>query len=72
VEVLRGDLDLQEWQVLYREWFPGASAPGEATVDWTDEAPPARCLYYLRVRQRDFVHGRVAMAWSSPVWVDSG
>lgn len=70
VEVLRGDLDRQDWQVMHRQWFPGARAPTEAQVDWTDEHPPAHCLYYLRVRQRDLVHGRVAMAWSSPIWVN--
>jgi hypothetical protein len=70
VEVLRGDVDAQTWQVVHRQWFGGASAPLEASVDFVDEAPVAHALYYLRVRQRDFVHGRVAMAWSSPVWVD--
>jgi hypothetical protein len=72
VEVLRGDLETQQWQVVHRRWFGGASAPLEAQVDFVDEAPVAHALYYLRVRQRDLVHGRVAMAWSSPVWVDRG
>ena len=27
VEVLRGDLDAQRWQVVHRRWFGGASAP---------------------------------------------
>lgn len=70
IEVLRGDLERQEWQVVYREWFPGAGAPRETAVTWRDEAPPARGLYYVRLRQRDLVNGRVAMAWSSPVWVE--
>ncbi|HEX2513671.1 MAG TPA: DUF3604 domain-containing protein [Chloroflexota bacterium] len=70
VEVLRGDLDGQEWRVAHREWFSGMGAPRALELDWSDPAPPARGLYYLRVRQRDLVHGRVAMAWSSPVWVD--
>ena len=39
-------------------------------MGWWRFAPPARGLYYVRVRQRDLVHGRVAMAWSSPVWVE--
>jgi hypothetical protein len=69
VEVLRGDLDAHEWRVAHRQWFAGG-APMELALDWTDEAPPVRGLYYLRVRQRDIVHGRVAMAWSSPVWVE--
>ena len=70
VEVLRGDVDAQTWSVAYREWFGGASAPLEAAVNWTDPSPVPHALYYLRVRQRDFIHGRVAVAWSSPVWVD--
>jgi hypothetical protein len=68
VEILRADLDAQEWTVAHRQWWAG-SAPTALTLDWTDPAPPARGLYYLRLRQRDLVHGRVAMAWSSPVWV---
>lgn len=70
LEVLRANMDAQAWRIVHRQWFPGGSAPLRATVDWTDAAPPARALYYLRVRQRDLIHGRVAMAWSSPVWVD--
>jgi hypothetical protein len=69
LDVLRGDLDAHEWRVAHRQWFAG-DAPLELVLDWTDDAPPAHGLYYLRVRQRDIVHGRVAMAWSSPVWVD--
>jgi hypothetical protein len=72
VEVLRGDMDGQRWTVAHRQWFGGASAPLEATVEWADAQPVAQALYYLRVRQRDMVHGRVAMAWSSPVWVTRG
>ena len=26
-------------------------------------------IYYVRLRQRGQVRGRVVMAWSSPVWV---
>jgi hypothetical protein len=69
VEILRGDLEAKEWRVAHREWFAG-NAPMELAFDWTDDAPPAQGLYYVRVRQRDIVHGRVAMAWSSPVWVE--
>ncbi len=29
-------------------------------------------IYYLRLRQRSAVRGRVVMAWSSPVWVNAG
>jgi len=69
VEILRADLDVQEWQIAYREWWAG-NAPTTYTLEWTDPTPPARGLYYLRLRQRELIHGRVAMAWSSPVWVE--
>ncbi|HEV2121802.1 MAG TPA: DUF3604 domain-containing protein, partial [Chloroflexota bacterium] len=68
VEILRGDLDSKTWQVVERQWFSG-NAPMGLTLDWTDSDPPAQGMYYVRVRQRDIVHGRIAMAWSSPVWV---
>ena len=68
VEILRADLDAQEWTVAQRQWWAGG-APTGLTLDWSDPAPPARGLYYVRLRQRELVHGRVAMAWSSPVWV---
>ena len=69
VEILRADLDAQEWTVAKRHWWAGG-APTVFPLDWTDEAPPRRGLYYIRLRQREIVHGRVAMAWSSPVWVE--
>ena len=28
-------------------------------------------IYYLRLRQRSQVRGRIVMAWSSPVWVNA-
>lgn len=69
VEILRADLDAQEWQVAKRHWWAGG-APTSFALNWTDETPPRRGLYYIRLRQRELVHGRVAMAWSSPVWVE--
>ena len=71
IHVLRADLDRPEagFSVVHKEWFPGGSAPMDFSFDWTDDTPPARAIYYVRVRQRDLVHGRVAQAWSSPVWV---
>ena len=39
-------------------------------LEWEDPDPPAAALYYLRVRQRDRIRGRVPMAWSTPVWVE--
>ena len=71
IHLLRADLDRPEagFSVVHQEWFPGNGAPLDFRLDWTDDAPPARAIYYVRVRQRDLVHGRVAQAWSSPVWV---
>ncbi len=71
IHVLRADLDQPDagFSVVHQEWFPGSSAPLDFSLDWTDDNPPARAIYYARVRQRDLVHGRVAQAWSSPVWV---
>ena len=69
VEILRGDLETQEWRVARRWWWAGG-APVTFALDWTDPEPLARGLYYVRLRQRELVHGRVAMAWSSPVWVE--
>lgn len=71
IHILRADLDRPEegFSVVHQEWFPGSSAPLDFSLDWTDETPPACAAYYVRVRQRDLVHGRVAQAWSSPVWV---
>ena len=71
IHVLRADLDQPDagFNVVHQEWFSGSSAPLDFSLDWIDDAPPARAIYYVRVRQRDLVHGRVAQAWSSPVWV---
>ena len=51
-------------------WFSGWAPRAGPRAGLERPGAPARGLYYLRVRQRDLVHGRVAMAWSSPVWVD--
>ena len=64
-EVLRGDLDAQRFDVVYRR-EPQAA---DCSFTWDDPQPVANALYYVRLRQRDPVAGRVAQAWSSPVWV---
>ena len=65
VEVLRGDLDAKRFEVVYRH-EPDAA---EAAFTWDDPQPVANALYYVRLRQHAPVAGRVAQAWSSPVWV---
>ena len=77
IEVLRADLDHPDegFSIVSRQWFQGLNikteeeAPLGSTLDWSDLGPPANGMYYVRVRQRDPVHGRVAEAWTSPVWV---
>ena len=76
LEVIRGDLSgaaarngdaTAAFQVVH-------TLTGQGELDlrlaWEDPDPPAAALYYLRVRQRDRIRGRVPMAWSTPVWVE--
>ena len=65
IEILRGDLDAQRFDVVYRQ-EPQAA---ECAFTWDDPQPVANALYYVRLRQKDPVAGRVAQAWSSPIWV---
>ena len=65
VEILRGDLDAQRFDVVYRR-EPNAA---ESAFTWNDPRPVANALYYVRLRQQAPVAGRVAQAWSSPVWI---
>lgn len=50
-------------------------APLERQVDWAfdddREAGAGAAIYYVRLRQRGRVRGLLAMAWSSPVWIDA-
>ena len=45
--------------------------PGKADVTWEETDPDLRedSVYYMRLRQAGKVRDRIAMAWSSPVWV---
>ena len=65
VEILRGDLDAQRFDVVYRR-EPNAA---ECAFAWDDPQPVPNALYYVRLRQQAPVAGRVVQAWSSPVWV---
>ena len=73
IEILRADLDRPDdgFETSHREWYWGGDKVSDATVRWTDPTPPSNGLYYVRTRQLDHVHGRVAEAWSSPIWVQS-
>ncbi|MYB76458.1 MAG: DUF3604 domain-containing protein [Chloroflexi bacterium] len=65
VEILRGDLDAQRFDVVYRR-EPNAA---DCAFTWDDPQPVANALYYVRLRQKEPLAGRVVQAWSSPVWV---
>ena len=68
IEILRGDLDAQRFDVVYRR-EPDAAG---AAFSWDDPQPVANALYYVRLRQKEPLAGRVVQAWSSPVWVVQG
>ena len=65
VEILRGDLDAQRFDVVYRR-EPHADS---LEFTWDDPHPVTNALYYVRLRQKEPIAGRVVQAWSSPVWV---
>lgn len=66
------------WVELLR-WLPGEAAfsvvqrwePGALDAELTckDATPAPGAIYYVRLRQEKLVHKRIAMAWSSPVWI---
>ena len=76
LEVIRGDLSGAAarngdadaaFQVMHTLTGQGEL---DLRLEWEDPDPPAAALYYLRVRQRDRIRGRVPMAWSTPVWIE--
>lgn len=54
---------------VVKRWTPRGSHLRESL---TDEEYSDRAFYYVRVRQRGLVEHRAVMAWSSPIWIDSG
>ena len=54
---------------LVKRWTPRGSHLRETL---TDEGYSDRAFYYVRVRQRGLVEHRAVMAWSSPIWIESG
>jgi hypothetical protein len=67
VEVLRHAVGQPGFRVI------ASLRPDEDRVEWTveDDPGPGAAIYYVRLRQREPVRGVVAMAWSSPIWVDA-
>lgn len=61
IQILRGNLDEKTFEIVYEIDSNKMDESGE----WTDNQPPSRALYYLRVTQQD-----KQMAWSSPIWID--
>jgi len=78
VHVKAHGTDVIEWVEVLR-WLPGEAAftvvqrwePKALDFDvmWEDTETKPGAIYYTRLRQEKLVHKRVAMAWSSPVWV---
>ena len=66
VEVLRYSRLKGAFEIAY------SFRPESMDVSWSrvDEDFAGDAIYYVRLRQRGEVLGRIAMAWSSPVWVE--
>lgn len=48
-----------------------AFQPGRLDFEWSgqDESFSREAIYYVRLRQTGWIRDRIAMAWSSPIWV---
>ncbi len=67
VEVLR-HVEGRPGFVVVRRLSPAKEV---VSVNLTDDSPINDAIYYVRLRQRHLVRGRVAMAWSSPIWASA-
>lgn len=65
VEVLRWQPGEATFSVVQR-WEPKTL---DFETSWEDENSQPGAIYYTRLRQEKLVHKRIAMAWSSPVWI---
>ena len=65
VELLRLREDAEQFAVIQR-WTPNKM---DFEIDWADANGIQEATYYVRVRQKAAINGRVVMAWSSPVWL---
>ncbi|NWG14488.1 MAG: CehA/McbA family metallohydrolase [Acidobacteria bacterium] len=64
LEVLRHASGTPGFQVIHQ------SRPAKEHMELSfQDDPPGDCIYYVRLRQRSMVRERIAMAWSSPIWV---
>jgi hypothetical protein len=65
-EILKFSQEAKTYEV-FRRWAPNSLHLKKAVVDL---GKIRRSFYYVRLKQRELVEGRVAMAWSSPIWVE--
>jgi len=65
IEVLRHSDNQPGFQIIHQ------ASPAEevVTLDSDDQPPIGSAIYYVRLWQRGLIRERVAMAWSSPIWV---
>lgn len=66
IEILRLDPGVHHFQVVKR-WEPDAL---DVKLHWTDPDMQPGAIYYASLRQHGNVRDRIAMAWSSPIWID--
>jgi hypothetical protein len=62
-----------DYTVVYSSTTQGMLDTKQITFDYKDENFQNNSFYYVRVQQPDlFRPDRVAMAWTSPIWVERG
>ena len=64
VEILKHQPPAKEFFIV-KTWRPEVM---DFVDDFRDDAFAPGAIYYVRLRQKNLVRGRVAMAWSSPIW----
>jgi len=66
VEILRYSPADGAFKVIFRV------EPNALDVVWTarDHGFREDSIYYLRLKESKWIHGRPSMAWSSPIWID--
>lgn len=65
VEIMK--YDGRMWQTL----FHNEPESSDVDISYIDNPFLGDALYYVRVKQRNIVHNRQVMAWSSPIWVSN-
>ena len=65
LEILRHTEGQPGFQVIHQV----SPAEEVVTLDFEDQPPAGSAIYYVRLWQRALLRERLAMAWSSPIWV---